>query len=258
MKVNKIILLFILMCSATAFSQQKLTISAFTPSGSKMGCGAQNAVDGNAKTYYSNDGRANQPFILVVQLGKTAKAIKVNIKANKKGITIRVNGDYYTRTLAINDDFYIIDANGFKSFDMYGNGTEEFMCYEVSAVEYDIASTTLGLTYDAAGNCTKRSIILNTNKSATIDSTEIYAENIDNKKITIYPNPTRGTIAVVCEGECGDDGEYRLFDNGGNQLRQGTWLQAGTSISMDDYPQGIYILQLLQNGKTDSYTIIKQ
>ena len=254
--ITAILLLFCVACSA----QTKLTnLSALTQTGNKTGCEASKAVDGNPRTYYSNEPRNYQQFNLVVNLGKTVKAIKVRINANKKGIKVYVNGNYYSTTLVSDDSFYIIVADGFSSITLQGDGTEEYMCYEVTADEYDFDATKLGFSYDKSGNCVSRKIVINISKSAPIDTTgNIYTENIGNKKIIIYPNPTRGTIAVVCEGECGDDGEYRLFDNRGNQLKQDTWIQAGTPISLDDQPLGVYILQLIQNGKAESFTIIKQ
>ena len=195
---------------------------------------------------------------MVVNLGKTAKAVKIRAYCNKKGIRVYVNDNYYTTTLAADDSFYVIVANGFSSITLLGDSGNEYMCYEVTADEYDFNAAKLGFSYDKAGNCTNRKIVINTSKSATIDTTDIYTENIGNKKITIYPNPTRGTIAVVCEGGCGDDGIFRLFDNRGTLLKQDTWIQAGTPISLDSYPLGTYILQLIQNSAAESFTIIKQ
>ena len=252
----------LLLLGVAGSAQTKLTLSATAPLGCKTGCEADKAVDGNSKTYYCNEGRGGQQFKLVVEIKKNpnipSKAISIRIRANKKGIRVYVNGNYYSTTLALDDTFYIIVADGFSSITLEGETGNEYMCYEVTANEYDFDATKLGFSYDASGNCIRRKIVINTNKSATIDTAEIYTENIGNKKITIYPNPTRGNIAVVCEGECGDDGEYKLFDNRGNQLKQDTWIQAGTPISLDDYPHGVYILQLIQNGNAESFTIIKQ
>jgi hypothetical protein len=258
MKTSVIAGIMLLFCVASS-AQTKLSLSATAPLGCKTGCEAAKAVDGNNKTYYCNEGRGGQQFKLVVNLEKTAKAVKVRVYCSKKGISVYVNDNFYTTTLAADDSFYVIVAEGFSSITLLGDSSgNEYMCYEVTADEYDFNATKLGFSYDKSGNCISRKIVINTSKSATIDTTDIYAENIGNKKITIYPNPTRGNIAVVCEGECGDDGEYRIFDNRGNQLKQDTWIQAGTPISLDDYPLGVYILQLIQNGNAESFTIIKQ
>lgn len=247
----------LLLC-LTSSAQNKLTLSATTQTGNKTGCEATKAVDGNRKTYYCNEGRGGQQFNLDVKFGKTVRAISVRIYCNKKGIRVYVNGNFYSTTLAIDDTFYIIIADGFQSITLLGDGSDEYMCYEVEAYEYAFDATKLGFSYDDSGNCTNRKIVINTSKSATIDTADIYTESIDNKKITIYPNPTRGTIAIVCDGECGDDGIFRLFDNRGTLLKQDTWIQVGTPISLDDYPLGTYILQLIQNGTAESFTIIKQ
>lgn len=256
---KNIISAFMLLLSVAGSAQtNKLTLYATAPLGNRTGCESYKAIDDNSSTYYCNEPRDYQQFKLVVDLRKTVKAISVRIKANKKGIKVYVNGKYYSTTLAIDDSFYVIMAEGFSSITLQGEGTDEYMCYDVSAYEYSYDDAKLGFSYDKSGNCISRKIVINTSKSATIDTTDIYAENIGNKKITIYPNPTRSNIAVVCEGECGDDGEYRIFDNRGNQLKQDTWIQAGTPISLDDYPLGVYILQLIQNGNAESFTIIKQ
>lgn len=255
---KNIISAFMLLLSVVSSAQTKLSLSATAPLGCKTGCEAYKAVDGNSKTYYCNEGRGGQQFKLVVNLRKTVKAISVRIYCNKKGIRVYVNGNLYSTTLTLDDTFYIIMVDGFSSITLEGETGDEYMCYEVSANEYAFDETKLGFSYDESGNCKSRKIVINTSKSATLDTTNIYTENIGYKKIKIYPNPTRGNIAVVCEGECGDDGEYRIFDNRGNQLKQDTWIQAGTPISLDDYPLGVYILQLIQNGNAESFTIIKQ
>lgn len=255
---TSVIAAILLLLSVVSSAQTKLSLSATAPLGCKTGCEAYKAVDGNSKTYYCNEGRGGQQFKLVVNLRKTVKAISVRIYCNKKGIRVYVNGNLYSTTLTLDDTFYIIMVDGFSSITLEGEIGDEYMCYDVAAYEYSYDDTKLGFSYDESGNCKSRKIVINTSKSATLDTTNIYTENIGDKKIKIYPNPTRGNIAVVCEGECGDDGEYKLFDNLGNQLKQDTWIQAGTQISLDDYPLGVYILQLIQNGNAESFTIIKQ
>lgn len=257
MRKNVITAILLLFCVAGT-AQTRLQISATAPLGCKTGCEAAKAVDGNNKTYYCNEGRGGQQFKLVVNLKKNAKAVKVRTYCSKKGIRVYVNDNFYTTTLTADDSFYVIVADGFSSITLLGDSGNEYMCYEVTADEYDFNATKLGLSYDKSGNCINRKIVINTSKSATLDTTDIYTENIGNKKITIYPNPTRGTIAIVCDGECGDDGIYRLFDKRGTLLKQDTWIQAGTPISLDDYPLGVYILQLIQNNNAESFTIIKQ
>lgn len=125
-----------------------------------------------------------------------------------------------------------------------------------------IAQNMVSYAYDYAGNRISRKIVqLNSSpnhvkKSAEPDPVE---DQLGERKITIYPNPTKGALAVeITGGDTKDAINLTLFSAQGVQL-QGIKVTASTTpIDMTHYPDGWYILRIQAGDKLKEFKIIKQ
>lgn len=121
--------------------------------------------------------------------------------------------------------------------------------------------------YDMAGNRISRKIVLIGSNPAHAKAEEPIPmeETMGERKITIYPNPTKGALAVTISG-----GNDKPVSAGGDEIRiilysaQGTQLQnhiaqwGTTAINMKTYPVGWYILRVQAGEKRTEFKIIKQ
>ena len=79
--------------------------------------------------------------------------------------------------------------------------------------------------------------------------------NVDksNESYSLVPNPVTDIVSVIGLDR---DVKYSLFDCIGTRLKTGT-LMGKHQLSVEDLPNGIYILQLNINGKLVSQRLIK-
>ncbi len=124
-----------------------------------------------------------------------------------------------------------------------------------------IPAQTVSYEYDASGNRIRRIMVTLKNASSATEKDEEPVENSwRERKVTIFPNPTKGNLKIRIEGG-EDEAEYRfsLFNTGGQLLKQGNIYNKGEfPVSMGQYAPGIYILIL--NNKDDKLTfkIVKE
>lgn len=117
--------------------------------------------------------------------------------------------------------------------------------------------------YDYAGNRISRKIVMLYTRSAPAKAKKAdpppVEEQLGERKITIYPNPTKGALAVeITGGDTKDAINLTLFSAQGVQL-QGIKVTAFTTpIDMTHYPDGWYILRIQAGDKTKEFKIIKQ
>lgn len=134
--------------------------------------------------------------------------------------------------------------------------------------------TDICYSYDDAGNrINRRSIILNSTpppnlvsasftkeKISEVENPEVFEENFNERKISIYPNPTKGNLGVHISGsDFGNKCQAQLFSVMGKCLLQ-TNLQAGVinTISMTHLSPSMYVLVLIFDDEKLTYKIIKQ
>jgi hypothetical protein len=122
--------------------------------------------------------------------------------------------------------------------------------------------------YDESGNRVKRYIVLSKGSSSGDDTlkkyeeiikSEEFADKLEELTIKIYPNPTRGQLTVEINGLGLDETvDYQLFSQTG--LLLGTNNKNGFyfTIDMEKYPDGLYILRLMINGKISQWKILKE
>lgn len=115
-------------------------------------------------------------------------------------------------------------------------------------------------TYDQAGNrLTRKIVILSPRgvKQAPTDSIPVKQQWRD-RIIIIYPNPTRGALAIEIQG--GKDTDKiiaELFNSSGAMLYARKWTGTAYTIDMRAYVTGIYILRIKINEEMNEYKIIK-
>ncbi|MDP4276598.1 MAG: T9SS type A sorting domain-containing protein [Bacteroidota bacterium] len=121
---------------------------------------------------------------------------------------------------------------------------------------------TIAYTYDAAGNRISRVYVVNL-RSATIhtsppDSVEVKAP-LGPLNITVYPNPTKGTLVIDVIGlKEGETVQLLLFDPQGRQLLRGQGTAGSTRLDLSAYPTGWYLLRAIKKSEKIEFKIIKE
>jgi len=143
------------------------------------------------------------------------------------------------------------------------------ICFLFMFVFNNTAQQTIFYNYDKAGNRVLRSITLNQSQSLKeiIKDTSLKAENpipevfkdsIDDKKILIYPNPTKGNLTIEIIGYEQDANSYiYLFNLSGNMLKSEPITGSSMEVDLSNYPVGLYIIEIKLVGKSSVWKIIK-
>ncbi len=124
----------------------------------------------------------------------------------------------------------------------------------------------ISYAYDLAGNRINRklvtlgSTITHVKKQYSITEPEPtpVEEKLGDRKITIYPNPTNGALAVGISGEILDKISITLYSAQGNMLQYKIADSDITPFEMASYPTGWYIVRVIAEGKATEFKIIKQ
>ena len=126
-------------------------------------------------------------------------------------------------------------------------------------------------TYDAAGNRVERIIVLppNTPANTPPDSTEFnnkdtkeeekFTDEIAEKQISIYPNPTLGNLAVeITNYDLSVNGSIRVFNMGGQLIQNLTTLTERNEVDITNQAAGTYIMVIVIGTEKSEWKIIKQ
>ena len=124
------------------------------------------------------------------------------------------------------------------------------------------AQNKIKYTYDSAGNRLSRQkeIVVQT-RGALSDEEEpsVYEEELSETKVTIYPNPTKGVLKVDISGvEKFENAQISLYDLTGTLLQQWGSISQSNAVDISDRTPGMYIMQIVYNGNTSSWKIIKE
>ena len=120
------------------------------------------------------------------------------------------------------------------------------------------AQNKIKYTYDSAGNRLSRQkeIVVQTRGVLSDDEGE---PSIYETKVTIYPNPTRGMLKVDISGvEKFENARISLYDLTGTLLQQWGSISQSNAVDISDRTPGMYIMQIVYNGNTSSWKIIKE
>ena len=117
--------------------------------------------------------------------------------------------------------------------------------------------------YDNAGNRISRKIVLLSSNPTHVKQDTIAPSPVDEqlgeRKLTVYPNPTKGELKVeITGGNNKDEISILLFSGKGVQLQSRKATNGTTPIDMTLYPPGWYILQVQAGDKVTELKIIKQ
>ncbi len=142
-----------------------------------------------------------------------------------------------------------------------------------------LKAQTVYYKYDGDGNRSSRSIYLaNLTKSAKVaDSVNVaetdsvggnnkkaqpekFQDKVDNRNITIYPNPTRGMLYIKIDGGAGDVPVYsfEIYDLNGHRLQNVKGTGYSGEIDLSSYKAGMYIMNINIGGETSQWNIIKE
>jgi len=133
----------------------------------------------------------------------------------------------------------------------------------IPAVAQQQAQRMVSYTYDNAGNRIVRKIVIletafsNGQKGEkTPAPTE---EKLGDRTLKIYPNPTKGALAVeISGGNEKDEIQIQLFNAQGVQLQNTKSPVGKTPMDMTAYPSGWYILRVMDGERKTEFKIIKQ
>jgi len=121
----------------------------------------------------------------------------------------------------------------------------------------------ISYAYDLAGNRISRKLVyLDSNPShvkQADSSPEPAEEKLGDRIIKLYPNPTKGALAVEIRGGNPDEGiRFILYSAQGTMLQDKAFEPDITPIEMSSYPTGWYILRVIAGDKSTEFKIVKQ
>lgn len=110
--------------------------------------------------------------------------------------------------------------------------------------------------YDASGNRVER--IIDLTKSATTSTQEVLIEQINDYKIKIYPNPTKGQLKIeMLNSDDIKSFTISIYTLGGKLITTKKGTIPITEIDLSNRQNGIYIMNVEVNGKTSPWKILK-
>ena len=140
--------------------------------------------------------------------------------------------------------------------------------FALSAVVLLIPTLSSGKTveflYDASGNRITRQIVIQTRSLPMEEDNgeskpdEMFQDQVAEKTIRIYPNPTKGDLKVEISGyEERDSGTLMLFSMSGQLLMTADITAEINDLNLSNLPDGMYILRISLNGDDSVWRIIK-
>ncbi|MDR1717585.1 MAG: T9SS type A sorting domain-containing protein [Prevotella sp.] len=121
------------------------------------------------------------------------------------------------------------------------------------------AQNKISYAYDAAGNRTERIIVLAT-KSAEAKTETFFTEELAERTIKIYPNPTDGFLKVEIGNTEGIKNCTITITamNTGKQIKKQKATLPVTDIDISNQPFGVYVMLIDIDGQYTSWKIIKK
>ena len=120
--------------------------------------------------------------------------------------------------------------------------------------------------YDLAGNRTTRRIIPpppaqadSVSDNNATPEPEVYDDLLAEKQIKIYPNPTRGKLAIeIVNYNFNDVGTIQVFDMAGRLVQNVTKLSSQLEVDITSEPPGSYIIIIVIGDEKSEWKVIKQ
>ena len=119
---------------------------------------------------------------------------------------------------------------------------------------------TVSYTYDAAGRRIERNIIvLNSANTDALNKNAVFTDSLENQKVIIYPNPTKGELKVEIQGNRKDIKiTINLYSLTGKLLQTQNPTSNTFSLDLSGYVTGTYILKIRLGDKVSDWKIIKE
>jgi hypothetical protein len=122
--------------------------------------------------------------------------------------------------------------------------------------------------YDAMGNRVLRKVIqlrsatgdtalVSQEKETQQQQSDFFSDNIGDFAVTVYPNPTSGTITVQFERSV-TDGQYKISSLAGHILQQSIFSSSSIKVDLSSYPAGIYLLNVKMDGIAETWKIVRR
>jgi len=86
-----------------------------------------------------------------------------------------------------------------------------------------------------------------------------YEAFIGEKKVSIFPNPTKGELSIVIanfDRFC--TGSITISDMSGKVLFRNSNISASNSLNISGFARGSYVLRVVVNGKNKEYVLVKE
>ena len=122
------------------------------------------------------------------------------------------------------------------------------------------AQQKLSYAYDSAGNRISRTIVM-TARNANVGMQEdmFFEEHIADKQLKIYPNPVKEQLTIEIPGhDSTEKAEYILLNMSGAVLKRDRISSEITTVDMNRFVTGTYVLNIIINGERTVWKIIKQ
>ena len=123
-----------------------------------------------------------------------------------------------------------------------------------------ISQNTITYAYDASGNRVKREIVLATKSAVASTEPEVFTDQIVDRKIKIYPNPTDGFLKLEIENTDGIKNCNIVISamNTGKQVFKKKATLPVTEIDISNQPFGVYVMLIEIDGEYTSWKIMKK
>lgn len=149
----------------------------------------------------------------------------------------------YTDSIVWSPVPYAISYNIYESRQLIGNTTDTTF----------VTSTTIipeGNYYTISSVCSHGE-----SEFAEVNTILVDNDNIDNNLTRIYPNPSDGNFIVEYYG---DGAQYTISDICGKNVTQGQLSHGQNALTLQGFPNGMYIISICSGNMTYKHKIIKQ
>ena len=212
-------------------------------------------------SYYENKGTSTSPNLVFVtdSLGKITTRNQYDFRGNSNPTFIDSSGTTILYSGSHNGHLYKfanIDGNltgKFTRDSTYLNIWEGISSYvSVKDVTNDGMLDMLIGNYSGGISFYKGDTAAAPNTVSVDASKELFNE------INLYPNPTNDLITISFNSENIINTELQVIDLLGKNLFNQSLTNSKTTISLKDYPQGIYLIRIINNRGIKTYKIVKE
>ncbi len=145
----------------------------------------------------------------------------------------------------------------------------------INSVTAQIETTSIAYTYDAAGNRQTRTISVkkinekdslnllgnigeNTTEALQTNSATQLIDQLGDKEITIYPNPTDGLLKVNITNLGNSKGYIKLYGVNGSEVLKINTLKESNVVDILDKVNGVYVMEVWVEGEKRAYKVVKR